>query len=771
MSDEQPINPCTIPQFTGDLEALEKDRASLTSAAGTFRDAGANVDTEFQGLSAFYSAPEAAQLFATTNPVRTDSDFFADQLDSAAKALGEYVTEARPIVARLKDLQTKAATFSSKIIGDEHWKDDKEKIDENRDLIHDVNAAVTAFWAAEKTCANKIRALYCAPPLGYDDGSHGANMYGFKLEDLNGSKTLPWGTQFEETHRVWEVDYWAKSYIWDGIIIDGIVGTIKGLGTFVGFQGWDAAGKAWVGLAKLATGVAISTTPFAGPFWLADEKDLPPWLRDSRKAMKETGKALVAWDEWGKNPARAAGAVTFNVVTTVATGGTGSVTKAGTVAKVLAATGKAGRLIDPITYIGKAGSFTKFKVGELFAHFNKADGVFPKIDDVVWKDLPKADVPGVKFPHPDDTVRLLDDALGRPQYYDKTTNQLLDHTGAPKQDLTTVPKGPDHPLAEVPKPERVPAGAGAHTPGGAATHTPHNSHTEPGGGGTGHGGTDTTPTGGHTSGDHTPTGGTHGDGPTVPHQGDGGHGGGGTGGTGETPAAHGGDGPDGWKQPDGAGPLELGGKVEQQIRDQVRGTKVKHGDVNSILQTLAGHPAGREIADTISSGRFRESEGFSSVVSNLSRPSEVSGCLEQIRLANRLHESGFRDISFEVKQGGHEIKPGVFTGEKTDLDLMVRDADGTVHGWQFKDLTGPASPDVADKVVRNVLKSIRQLTDSHADVQTFVVETKASKADMETQFERLQGRFEETKVQFVIRTPDGIIFVPRGGQFTPEVMP
>lgn len=534
MSDEQPINPCTIPQFTGDLEALEKDRASLTSAAGTFRDAGANVDSEFQGLSAFYSAPEAAQLFATTNPVRTDSDFFADQLDSAAKALGEYVTEARPIVARLKDLQTKAATFSNKISGDEHWKDDTEKIDENRDLIHDVNAAVTAFQAAERTCANKIRALYCAPPLGYDDGSHGPNMYGFKVDDLNHSKTLPWGTQFEETHRAWELDYWAKSYVWDGIVMDGIVGTVKGLGTFVGFQGLDAAGKAWVGLAKLATGVAISTSPLLYPFWLADEKDLSPWLRDSRKAMKETGKALVAWDEWGKNPARAAGAVTFNVVTTVATGGAGSATKAGTVAKVLSATGKAGRLIDPITYIGKAGSYGKFKVGELFTHFNKVDGAFPKIDDVVWKDLPKADVPGVRFPHPQDTVRLPDDALGRAQYYDKTSNQLLDHTGAPKQDLTTVPKGSDHPLAEVPKHEQIPAGVGAHTPGGAATHTPHNSHTDPGGGTTGHGGTDTTPTGGHASGDHTPPAGAHGDGPTsgahgdgdghgIPHQGD--HGG------------------------------------------------------------------------------------------------------------------------------------------------------------------------------------------------------------------------------------------------------
>ncbi|MFF4320588.1 hypothetical protein, partial [Streptomyces sp. NPDC001568] len=68
MTDHVPINPCTIPQFTGDLAALESDRAKLDSAAGTFRDAGSNVDAEFQGLSAFYTAPEAAQLFATTKP-------------------------------------------------------------------------------------------------------------------------------------------------------------------------------------------------------------------------------------------------------------------------------------------------------------------------------------------------------------------------------------------------------------------------------------------------------------------------------------------------------------------------------------------------------------------------------------------------------------------------------------------------------------------------------------------------------------------------------
>ncbi|MEU9000968.1 hypothetical protein AB0D15_02985, partial [Streptomyces sp. NPDC048551] len=142
----------------------------------------------------------------------------------------------------------------------------------------------------------------------------------------------------------------------------------------------------------------------------------------------------------------------------------------------------------------------------------------------------------------------------RPQYFDKTTNQLLDHQGVPKQHLTSVPKDPDHPLAEVPKHEPVPVGVGAHTadvtahtpggtaghtPGGVAEHTPggvadhgaHNTHTEPGGGTPpSHGGTDTTHTTGGTHHTDTPStggghdgpatgGGGHGDGPTIPHQG------------------------------------------------------------------------------------------------------------------------------------------------------------------------------------------------------------------------------------------------------------
>ncbi|MFJ4774708.1 hypothetical protein ACIP88_37365, partial [Streptomyces uncialis] len=132
------INPGTIPQFTGDLGELETQRGLLHGAAGQFRDAGADVHARFQGLSAFYTAPEAEQLFATTGPVRSESDVFADQLESVTAALSEYAAEVRPIEARLKQLRADATAFVAGISGDKHWKDDGDKVGENNDLVKDV---------------------------------------------------------------------------------------------------------------------------------------------------------------------------------------------------------------------------------------------------------------------------------------------------------------------------------------------------------------------------------------------------------------------------------------------------------------------------------------------------------------------------------------------------------------------------------------------------------------------------------------------------------
>ncbi|MEV7955769.1 hypothetical protein [Streptomyces sp. NPDC088141] len=443
------IKPEAIPQYTGNLEQLEKDHAGLKTDAGHIRDTGSSVHTHFQGLSAYYKAPEAEQLFASTKPVKDRADGFADDLEKVASSLSDYATEIRSLVTKLEQLKADATKFVNANKDDDDWEYDEDKVDEHNQLRDDITATVAAFWAAERTCHNKITALI---PGGVQmvagDGSERKDQYGFNADDLKNAK-LPWGDPVEEKHHVWEVGHWVKSFVWDGLIVDGVWGTIKGLGTLVGFGGWDAMGQAWKGLAQLATGLVITAVPGAGTlFWALPDDKLPSWLRDSRTAMKETGKALVAWDEWGKNPGRAAGAVTFNVLTTVFTGGAGGAAagagKAGAVAKALSVAGKAGKVIDPMTYIAKGTGAGLSKIGDITKGLKGISNIeIPKLpDDAITLPegsfklpdgtvhLPEgAAIPegGVKLP--DGNIKFPDDAPLLPE----NTTKLPTHTNVPVQ--------------------------------------------------------------------------------------------------------------------------------------------------------------------------------------------------------------------------------------------------------------------------------------------------------------------------------------------------
>ncbi|MEU0626656.1 hypothetical protein [Streptomyces sp. NPDC005989] len=498
------IKPEAIPQYTGDLGQLEKDHASLTKDAGHIRDTGSSVHTQFQALSAYYEAPEAEQLFASTKPVQDRADGFADDLEKVASSLSDYATEIRPLVTKLARLKTDATTFVNENKDDDEWEYDGDKVEEHNKLRDDITATVAAFWAAERTCHNKITALFGGTQMVAGDGSERKDQYGFDADDLKNAK-LPWGDPVDEKHHWYEVGHWVKSFVWDGLIVDGIWGTIKGLGTLVGFGGWDAMGHAWKGLAQLATGLVISAVPGAGAlFWTLPDDKLPSWLRDSRTAMKETGKALVAWDEWGKNPGRAAGAVTFNVLTTVFTGGAGGAAagagKAGAVAKVLSVAGKAGKVIDPMTYIAKGAGAGLSRIGDITKGLKGIGNIeIPKLpDDAITLPegslklpdgtfhLPEgAAVPegGVKLPDgnvrfPDDVPLLPENATKLPthtdvpvQYFDHDGN-LLDENGgivqhaadAPKEGSPTTPRtDTGAPHAGTPVREPVLAGVGAHT--------------------------------------------------------------------------------------------------------------------------------------------------------------------------------------------------------------------------------------------------------------------------------------------------------------------
>ncbi|MFG3282908.1 hypothetical protein [Streptomyces sp. NPDC048111] len=485
------IEPGQIPQFTGDLDQLTKDAAALTHQAGAFRDAGADVHKEFQGLSACYHAPEADQLFATTLPVKTQSDDFADELEKAATALATYEGQVRPLVAKLKSLRIEAFAFTDSIAGDDDWRRDQSKIDHNTRLMQDVGATVAAFTDAERACHDAITALVGGSRLTVDDGSHKPGMYGFSADALTHAEETPWGGYAEREYTglrwLWEQ---TKSFVWDGFIVDGVWGTIKGLGTLVGTDGWDKAGAAWTGLAKLATGLVITGTPLSGLFWAAPDKALPGWLRDSRKAMKETGKALVGWDEWGKNPARAAGGVTFNVLTTVFTGGAGSAAKGGAVAKTLSVTGKVAKAVDPMTYVLKAGKLGVVKVGDLFGNLrNITSGHYADVLahggrlDLAGPYAKNADLPVVKGNYiewPGGSRLNLDDG----QVYKP------DGTAAPAKvelsadDIAHLKSSLPHVDASVPGGVKEPVLVGAgdragHDPGPAASHetptVPHSS--------------------------------------------------------------------------------------------------------------------------------------------------------------------------------------------------------------------------------------------------------------------------------------------------------
>ncbi|MGA4801492.1 hypothetical protein [Streptomyces lavendulocolor] len=434
MSENQPVDPAEVPVFTGNLELLDEKVKALSGVGGKIATAAGDVHSSFGGLSAFYKAPEAEQLFATTQPVKDKALDISGDMCTIAGALGTYASDIRPLKQKLDDLRRDAVTFRQKIAEDDKWREDGDLVEENNDRRNEIAEVWTQFQAAERAAHAKIVALVGGKALKVNDGSNGEGMYGYDAEALKQAKSLPWGDAVEESTPWWQV--WEHAYDFGkGVIVDGVWGTIKGLGTLVGFQGWDAAGQAWKGLGLLATGLVITASPLGAAYWMADDKQLPGWIRDSRTAMKETGKALVAWDQWGSNPARAAGAVTFNVLTTVFTGGAGGAVsgagKAGAAARALSFAGKAGRAIDPTTYLFKGAGAGITKIGDVMAGL---------------KGMGNINMP----PLPEGTVILPEGSLMRPD----GTIHLPDGTPLPEGAIEVPPN-----TVRIPEGTAVPPGA------------------------------------------------------------------------------------------------------------------------------------------------------------------------------------------------------------------------------------------------------------------------------------------------------------------------
>ncbi|MGW2719827.1 hypothetical protein [Streptomyces sp. NPDC001492] len=515
MGDEAKlIDPSGIPHFIGDLATLDTDVMLLTADAGQFRASGSDVHTEFQGLSAFYEAPEAEQLFASTLPVKQKSDAFADDLEKVATALSDYSFEVQPLVQKLDALKADATAFVNSVTGDDGWHKDQDKVDHNNDLWHDVNHTVAAFQAAERAAYNKIMALIGGAGLSADDGSHGKNTYGYNADDLDHAKETPWGAPVEREYEGWSWLVHQGKQVWDGVWHDGVIGTLHGLGTLFGSDGWGAAGEAWKNLAKLGT-ASFLTSSTLGAWWLIPDDQLPSWLRDSRKVHNQAVKGFLAYDQWKTNPARAAGAFGFNVLTVAGTEGVGSAAsgagKAGAAARTLSVVGKVGRAVDPMTYIGKVGKFAFVKVGDTFSTLeNLHSGTYLDMANLgdrytpAEHPLPLAERP---VSVPDSAIEYID-AKGNPVYLTQD-GHVLNADGTLHQHVTQAkvePSATERAGAEA-------AEGGARSPELVGAHAATNSVTDTGPAAAGHASGDGTHgLGSGVSTGHATTGVAHGEG-------------------------------------------------------------------------------------------------------------------------------------------------------------------------------------------------------------------------------------------------------------------
>jgi hypothetical protein len=374
------IQPESIPLFTGDLGLLEHHIDALGLEADGIRQAGGEAHRQFQ-------APEAEDLFASTAPARDAADGFGDKVATVADALRTYAAEVAPIAQRLEHLKGQASSFVAGLktdsgAFDENWTDDADKVSEHQALMHDVAVAQAAFTAAEIACNNKITALVGGTQYVMNTGAkqfvpRGAELYGYSAEVLEHAQELPWGTPETQSHDWWDTDdlgYYAKSFFWDGFIVDNVWGTIDGLATLTGFHGSEEAGQSWEGLLRVVVGSETYLMEAGGQeptgVFATD------FAQDSKAYAKEFGKSFVAWDMWKENPARAAATVLFNSLTL----GAGplkiaSAGRVGTGAKVAGTVAKVGDAIDPIGAAVKVTGHAVPKIAEVTANLRGVNDI------------------------------------------------------------------------------------------------------------------------------------------------------------------------------------------------------------------------------------------------------------------------------------------------------------------------------------------------------------------------------------------------------------
>ncbi|HZA03282.1 MAG TPA: hypothetical protein VE617_01860 [Propionibacteriaceae bacterium] len=373
-----PINAGAIPGANLRPDMVEIAATEMSGIGDQVGTQAATVVSTWQRLSGHYDAPEDTTLFGVMDPVKTHGETFDANIGKVSAALHTYAAEVEPIKAELARIKTEAYTFLSSIAGGVEktsysragaitstveWHEDQDTVDANNALIGRVNDQMELLWAAERKCANAIYDIIGFPHIA---AASDANPNGYGVEDIPEGAETPWGTTVERTESCGEKAVGAvKGFVWDGLVVDGLGGTVVGLGTLVlgynpqtgeWFSG-DAYGAAWSNLGMLGVGLATAG-PLSTPLIMGMPGPVGDFLRRGQETLLNAGKGLIAWDTWSEDPARAAGATVFNLGTILIPVGAATApvrASASTAAAAIRATARVVNVLDPATLIARGG--------------------------------------------------------------------------------------------------------------------------------------------------------------------------------------------------------------------------------------------------------------------------------------------------------------------------------------------------------------------------------------------------------------------------------
>ncbi len=335
-----------------DAELLRTHARTLDETAEGIVDAVELIESDWSGLEAVYTSPEAPQVYVAVKPVKTTAEEIKADTAAIKSAIEAFADWADTFKARYDALVVRWHGVRRRIASEgDDWRKEEDLVNDDNQILKEANALAAEHMAAERACSNAITALYGGITLvetTQEGPATGQQAYGYSAEQLDsatGEGHIPWG-QPTEWDKPWYRDAWDGVVSFGKGVWSGITGTVTGLWNMVNFTDGETFAATWKGIGQIALNVAIVSSPITAA--VAESIGGPGTVKKAGEELLAVGKAAIHWDDWQRDPAYAAGATAFDLSAILLTAGGGAAAKVGGVANKVTAVSRAGGVASKV---------------------------------------------------------------------------------------------------------------------------------------------------------------------------------------------------------------------------------------------------------------------------------------------------------------------------------------------------------------------------------------------------------------------------------------